>query len=502
MYKKMLITTAVALSLTACGGEDGGSSSGGTKPPASKKVTLNFFDLKEDNTASCLAYAVDSDDKITVSAASIKPNSSYSVVLHDATGKSIQVERSLTQKLTLSLDDIPEKGYLSLVKTNSSGIHHITSIEKALLPSSLNFYTERDLSSGFTCEKGTNPSIKEYSNAYIERPVSGDYYFGFNTYLQSLSAINDQYSQSGRDFSFVGYNNKSMVLAVRYARMNDEIKILNGFKFSSSSALGSTSNELKLDDSVSKANWLTTSLVDAKLTEAHLFIDGKKHKAPNAYLWQPDLAITSNSNIADAYAYSDQIGDDNYYLYLKGEQTTTPTAWQFQHVENPSTIQTELNTDQLNDQLVEFGDAQPPSINTCGSETGQCIQTHEAPNWQGAQRLYVRADLVGEGQSIRQVIYSSAQETVPVMAFHEDLFPQVDWNLTTAKAKLSYFQSDSQNAITAFLYQHQDLFKQVKGDNLLNDPYIDYLPLLAPVSTQLEQQDLLKRQSYTWSWAK
>lgn len=59
--------------------------------------------------------------------------------------------------------------------------------------------------------------------------------------------------------------------------------------------------------------------------------------------------------------------------------------------------------------------------------------------------------------------------------------------------------TDSALIQETFFYQHQNLFNRVIN-NELRKANVDNIPLLQNITDQQAQQDLLKRQPYTWVW--
>ncbi|MCG3733155.1 hypothetical protein [Vibrio cincinnatiensis] len=67
------------------------------------------------------------------------------------------------------------------------------------------------------------------------------------------------------------------------------------------------------------------------------------------------------------------------------------------------------------------------------------------------------------------------------------------------KSSISWIKTESSSIIDTFLYQYQNLYKRTISSELI-DPLVDNIPLLKNISAQLEHDDLLKRQPYTWVW--
>ncbi|HDI3182389.1 TPA: hypothetical protein PMB34_003435, partial [Vibrio cholerae] len=98
---------------------------------------------------------------------------------------------------------------------------------------------------------------------------------------------------------------------------------------------------------------------------------------------------------------------------------------------------------------------------------------------------------------IKQTIYSPYHNELPVMKFDS---PILDQELKEIKDfSVSWIKTPSSSITETFLYQYQDLYKRTLGSELI-DPSIDNIPLLKNISAQQDQQDLLKRQPYTWVW--
>ncbi|QAV03612.1 hypothetical protein FORC76_0115 [Vibrio cholerae] len=67
-------------------------------------------------------------------------------------------------------------------------------------------------------------------------------------------------------------------------------------------------------------------------------------------------------------------------------------------------------------------------------------------------------------------------------------------------ASTSFMQTTQSGVKDAFLYQNQDLFDMADGFTQNTNPRVDGIPLLKNIAAQQDQQDLLKRQPYTWVW--
>ncbi|HGF7228134.1 TPA: hypothetical protein AB5B86_003572, partial [Vibrio cholerae] len=97
---------------------------------------------------------------------------------------------------------------------------------------------------------------------------------------------------------------------------------------------------------------------------------------------------------------------------------------------------------------------------------------------------------------VRQVFYTLSKTEIPVMKFNKD-YIDGGFSSTALGASISLLHTKSRSVIDAFLYQHQDLSNITSADQLTN-AQVDYIPLLKNLTAQQDQQDLLKRQTYTW----
>lgn len=290
------------------------------------------------------------------------------------------------------------------------------------------------------------------------------------------------------------------MLAIQYTTNTEGTKLDQplGFKFTPFSTRGTQSAELRLERvDWNNSTWLQPN--DWTIDNAFLFINGKKllSSANYAYLWQP--LVENKTLINNEFSYAKNIGDENYYLYLEGEQIANgnPLYWGVKHVAQGITNGgASINAnEQLN--LNQLPPAEVPILDTCKADsTRQCllINTNNLPSHAGIQRAVLTANSISSPFSLKQVFYTTIQDELPILLFNRSgLDTGLDKN--TANSSISLLISDSKSVQEAFLYQHQTFEPE-----RLSDLNIDYLPLLKNIAAQQDQQDLLKRQPYTWVW--
>ncbi len=491
---KYLISSAIALTLFGCGGgESGGSSS--TPSPTVKYYNVSFFDL--DNVAkndqnSCQIFGYNDDKTRKVIAYRSAPENKYEVIIHYPDG-SVHTKYTHFSKTTLRLrqNEVPNGGYISFAEFNSDGISHITTFAKELLPSTVNIYAKSK--SPQSCLTGENPQLIT-TTGYID-PINWiESYRGFNFYNQSLDSLTTQYTSAVKSQTEINFSapNKPL-LAVSYKKDPDTGKILEliGFKFTRFTERGSAATPLELTGEVKNTNapWNTPN--DLTLDSANIFVDGRQFNAPYAYLWQP-LTTTQNGS----FSYSNEIADTNYYLNIKGKQLPNgnPIYWGVQHV----TQGTENNGASLtaSNILDNLPQAELPTLIDCQGGTQQCISINSADlSSNTIQRVWLEAKLRTDNDLI-QVLYTPLNDELPIMKFDRDLDEGIS---SFSNASISFMDTDSALIQETFLYQHQNLFNRVIN-NELRKANVDNIPLLQNITDQQAQQDLLKRQPYTWVW--
>ncbi|MCG3736743.1 hypothetical protein [Vibrio cincinnatiensis] len=506
--QKQIITSAIALTLFGCGGGESGNS--GNPAPPVKNYTINFLGTGLQATVgNCQVFGYGpkkengSRDKIIAYRTQPinTPTRQYEVFIHNADGSVRQHFRGSglnTNQLQFAQREIPNDGYLSFVIFENFGTN-VTTFAKSLLPDAFSVYTEGNITSCLT-PNSANPREFEVKGR-IQR-VSGEPLSGFNTAYQNLDDITKFYLLNNPDIEPITFLSQDRpLLAINYETDSESkaIKSLLGFKFTPFTQTGTSGNPIKLDLLVHRnAPW--ESPTDINVENAFLFVNGKKQlpSANYAYLWQP--FIQNGEVIHDKFSYTDSIGDNNYYLYLQGQQNVNghPYYWGIQHVAQGTTnAGASLSADQVLDPLPQ---AETPILEACTlNESRQCliVNTGELSANDGIQRTVLDAKLhASSSVSLRQVFYTPIQATLPILSFNK---PNLDQGLTenTATTSVSLLISNSVEVREAFLYQHQNL--QGGSENLF-DPKVDIIPLLKNIAAQQDQQDLLKRQPYTWVW--
>ncbi|NAW77596.1 hypothetical protein CAG60_01680 [Vibrio sp. V33_P6A3T137] len=511
--QKQIITSAIALTLFGCGGGESGNS--GNPTPPVKNYTIDFLgtDLQA-TTGNCQIFGYgpekENGERERVIAFKTQPSTSrYEVFIHNADGTVRQHFRGSdlnTQQLRFAQNKIPNDGYLSFAYFQSragTDSADITTFAKSVLPDSFSIETRVDRRAD-SClgPSSINPQEIEVTG-YIERlPGVSHLLSGFNAPYQNLADITAFYQQNNPDTNPIKFNSQRRpLLAINYETDIDgkAIKALMGFKFTPfSQPIGTSGEPLKLTPIVEKDNrWYPPQ--DFSIENAFLFVNGKQvlPSANYAYLWQP--LIENNTVIHNKFSYSESIGDNNYYLYLQGKQDANgnPLYWGMQHVAQGTTNRgASINAnEQLN--LNQLPPAEVPILDTCKADsTRQCllINTNNLPSHAGIQRAVLTANSISSPFSLKQVFYTTIQDELPILLFNRSgLDTGLDKN--TANSSISLLISDSKSVQEAFLYQHQTFEPE-----RLSDLNIDYLPLLKNIAAQQDQQDLLKRQPYTWVW--
>lgn len=508
--QKQIITSAIALTLFGCGGGESGNSGNPTPPPV-KNYTISFLGTDfQATTGNCQIFGYGPEkengarDKIIAYRTQpINTNTrQYEVFIHNADGSVRQHFRGSdlnTNQLQFAQREIPNDGYLSFVIFENFGTN-ITTFAKSLLPDAFSVYTEGNVNPCLT-PNSANPQTQKIEG-YIER-LSGvsNLLSGFNTPYQNLDDITEFHQKNNPDTNPIEFHSQQRpLLAINYETDTNgkEIKSLMGFKFTPFLQRGSQSSPIKLDSvNPHPGIWTVPNPSDWIVERAFLFVNGKKllTGANYAYLWQP-LMVDKNGS----FNYAQSIGDNNYYLYLQGQQNANghPYYWGIQHVAQGTTnAGTSLSADKV---LAPLPQAETPILEACTlNESRQCliVNTGELSANDGIQRTVLDAKLrASSSVSLRQVFYTPIQATLPILSFNK---PNLDQGLAenTATTSVSLLISNSVEVREAFLYQHQNL--QGGSENLF-DPKVDIIPLLKNIAAQQDQQDLLKRQPYTWVW--
>ncbi|GHY25065.1 hypothetical protein VCSRO22_1985 [Vibrio cholerae] len=499
---KPTISSVIALALLGCGG---GESGGGSQPAPLKYFTVDFLGTgtiqASDKNCQVFGYSPESSlgIKDTVVAYVTQPINTtsvqYEVFIHNANGGIVKHFTSIDLKvnrLRFTQSTIPEDGYLSFAYFQSSNrITDVTTFAKSVLPDSFAIHAEGNRNSCLT-PSGANPQIKTVSG-YIQRMSGTDLLSGFNTSHQNLDEITKNYAKDNPDNKAINFpSQQHPLLALNYETKNSRITSLKGFKFTPFSQRGVQGSPIVLDPvDWTNGEWTSPAPENFIIQNALLFVNGKKllSNANYAYLWQP-LSLDNGS-----FSYAASIGDENYYLYLKGRQVANgqPRYWGVQHVAQ-GTNNGVLNADNILDKFPE----QPEiKIETCShSENGQCItiDTGDLNAQQGIQRVLVSTKRQSNNdQSIRHVFYTPIKNSIPTLKFNRtNIDDKLNTNATTFVSLLS---TNVKAVQEAFLYQHQTLYSANAADLS-----VDAIPLLKNIAAQQDQQDLLKRQPYTWVW--
>lgn len=513
--QKQIITSAIALTLFGCGGGESGNS--GNPTPPIKNYTIDFLgtDLQA-TTGNCQIFGYgpekENGERERVIAFKTQPSTSrYEVFIHNADGTVRQHFRGSdlnTQQLRFAQNKIPNDGYLSFAYFQSragTDSADITTFAKSVLPDSFSIETRVDRRGDSCLGPNTiNPNPRDNLEGYIFPLLGGgisDFYLGFNTAYQNLENLTATYLREKDLPSKIVFSSQDRpLLAIQYTTNTEGTKLEQplGFKFTPFSTRGTQSAELRLERvDWNNSTWLQPN--DWTIENAFLFVNGKQvlPSANYAYLWQP--LIENNTVIHNKFSYSESIGDNNYYLYLQGKQDANgnPLYWGMQHVAQGTTNRgASINAnEQLN--LNQLPPAEVPILDTCKADsTRQCllINTNNLPSHAGIQRAVLTANSISSLLSLKQVFYTTIQDELPILLFNRSgLDAGLDKN--TANSSISLLISDSKSVQEAFLYQHQTFEPE-----RLSDLNIDYLPLLKNIAAQQDQQDLLKRQPYTWVW--
>ncbi|MFW2209192.1 hypothetical protein ACN5J0_15835 [Vibrio cholerae] len=502
--QKYLITSTIALTLFGCGG--GGSSN----PPAPlvKYFNIDFFDLSNvSDESNCQIFAYNNDQTRKVIAYRSTPADNYAIVIHDVNGQFVKsyTNQEITKaSFRFPQDEVPDNGYISFGEFSNSGTLHISTFEKSLLPESFAIYAKNKHANTAcltTSTNNSNPQEVEYT-AFIKPPTDDNFFF-FNLNHYNQSSFNPA-NKDGVSVIVKATRHKPLLLTA-YERSNttpDAIKNLFAFKFEQTRGLGSTNTigspniqeRKELDEITTKDNqWNPPANVT--LSSAQLFVDGRQYQAPYAYLWQP---LTTDSN-GGSYSYTEKIKTENYYLNLQGQQPelNQQPSWSFNIVaqadEDIASNLTPMNI------LDQYPNAEQPEITSCQQDSNaQCIQVVDTSSVNELiQRIFVYRSLENAPSIfVRQVFYTLSKTEIPVMKFNKD-YIDGGFSSTTLGASISLLHTKSRSVIDAFLYQHQDLSNITSADQLTN-AQVDYIPLLKNLTAQQDQQDLLKRQTYTW----
>ena len=509
--QKQIITSVIALTLFGCGGGESGNS--GNPAPPVKNYTIDFLGTGLQATVdNCQVFGYGpekengSRDKIIAYRTQPinTPTRQYEVFIHNADGSIRQHFRGSdlnTNQLRFAQHEIPNDGYLSFAIFENFGTN-VTTFAKSLLPDAFSVYTEGNITSCLT-PNSANPQEIEVAG-YIAPAKAGvlHEYSGFNTVYQNLKGdLADNYEQDKPSQDEIKFATQQRpLLAITYETDKDGSVLLppRGFKFTPFNQRGTIGNAIRLDmpnNQVDSFDNHATLSSDVLIENAVLFVNGKKllSGANYAYLWQP--LIKNNTVINNKFSYAERIGDDNYYLYLQGKQDANgnPLYWGVQHVTQGTVNGTSLNAQ---DVLYPLPDPNKPTLIDCTiGISGQClaVDTGDLAAVEGTQRVSLSATLaIDSTRSIKQVFYTPIQSTLPILKFNNT---EIDGGLKQNTASISFMISESPEVRETFLYQHQNLAGEERSNLKL-----DTIPLLKNISAQQDQQDLLKRQPYTWVW--
>ncbi|WP_243032863.1 hypothetical protein [Vibrio cincinnatiensis] len=513
---KYLISSAIALTLFGCGGgESGGSSS--TPSPTVKYYNVSFFDLDnvaENDQNSCQIFGYNDDKTRKVIAYRSVPENNYKIVIHDKNGNFVRRYTNQTETNGLGStfrfkqSDVPADGYISFSYSEGRD-HFISTFSKSLILETFSIYANNknnNINCLVTSTNHLNPQEKEYS-AFIESPDLTD-----NNFFYSINKLNQDFlgfsncsdnpsSCRGEKVTAISPANKPVMLTA-YKREISEVKNLFAFEFaqtnnlSATNTIGNSSQKIKLHNIENLDNsW--NPPIDVDISLAQLFVDGRKFNASNAYLWQP---LTTDVN--STYSYSELIEPSNYYLNLQGKESTIsePHYWAFRHVaQGTNEIASHLSAEGV---LNSLPSPQYPNLDDCYVHSGlQCIQISSTPQIDDTiLRVSIDAELTvttGLPQFIKQTFYTPYHMELPVMKFDDITLDQQIKAIE--KSSISWIKTESSSIIDTFLYQYQNLYNRTISSELI-DPLVDNIPLLKNISAQLEHDDLLKRQPYTWVW--
>lgn len=280
-----MITTVIALALLGCGGGESGSGGGAA---VVKNYTINFLGLKNQiNEIDCQTFGYSEDQETKVIAFESRPDSGYEIIIHNSNGSVHKKHNTFaTTSFTFNQNEVPPGGYVSFAEFSRSGINHVTTFAKALLPDTFSIYANG--SSTQACLRGAN-TAETQAEGYINLLDFTQSYRGFNFANQPLENLTTQYIKDPRSNAKINITTQQKpLLAVLYAANEDEeINELQGFKFTPFNQIGSRDTPLELTPvTISDAPW--TKPNDLNLDSAHLFVDGQQFNAPYAYLW-PDF---------------------------------------------------------------------------------------------------------------------------------------------------------------------------------------------------------------------
>lgn len=520
--QKQIITSAIAFTLFGCGGGESGNSGNPTPPPV-KNYTISFLGTQtvtatKATTDNCQLFEdiPERDEKIIAyrTQPTDLPRVQYEVFIHYADGSLRKHYRGSdlnTTQLQFAQNEIPNDGYLSFAIFEPLRPEaNVTTFSKSVLPDSFAVYTEGNIA---TCLTGTNPQVKSVGG-FIDPIISppSPFYSGFNTVYQTLDNLTQQYKQNVTGTTEINFDSQVRpLLAMQYKTDSEGSKLKRpiGFKFTAFDNRGKRGAELKLDPvELQGSHWSIDSHLN--IENAFLFVNGQQilSSANYAYLWQPLIINHETINSTFSYALSGsapnsevkKIGDDNYYLYLEGQEDPNgnPLYWGLQHVAQGTTNQgTSLRADKVLDPLPM---ANTPTLGSCLTHsTHQCLTINKGnllPN-DGIQRIFLSADSISDDEgSLRQVFYTPIKATVPMLKFDRSY---TDNGLAQKTTSVSFVVSQSPEVREAFLYQHQELDpRKIKS----SDVSIDAIPLLKNIAAQQDFQDKLKRHPYTWVWLK
>lgn len=485
-----------------CGGGESGSS-----PAPVKYFTVNFFDLdtvatNTNTQTNCQIFGYSADETQKVIAFSSQPDSNYKIIVHDADGSVKEFYENLSStSLKFNQNDIPDDGYISFAEFNRYGTQHVTTFEKSNLPTSMNIYANNGKINNICLTSSTTNPISTKLTGYIA-PITDDpthSYIGFNTAYQKLNDLTTQYKKNHTSHLPIEfYSQQRPILAMMYEtdQNGSELQQPIGFKFTQySTTIGSPSNPVILEKLIDRdSSWNIPNFLD--LNSAMLFIYGKQatFNAPYAYLWQP---LTTQQD--GKFSYSADISDENYYLNIQGKQNiiNNQNIWGVKHVAQGTINQgASLAMDNV---LTDFPAPEQPQLVNCSfNSSKQCVllfTTASLSNFN--QRTFISYSTENSQQTIRQVIYSSHQAEIPIMMFNRS----TDGKMAQLKTSfVSLLQTQSSEIIDSFYYQHQDLYDLATDSGKIDDPTVDFIPLLKNIAAQQDQQDVLKRQPYTWVW--
>ncbi|ANS84235.1 hypothetical protein VSVS12_00418 [Vibrio scophthalmi] len=478
---KLATLLAVPAILVGCGGSE-------SSPYVAPKYTIDFVALAIKNAnqiGNCEIYGQDSDQsasKYIVASRAIGQN--ITLYIHSKTGENIASYSGTdwtNGSFTFEQSEVPTDGYISLVATNTAGVHtgyDVLTIEKSLIPSRFTINAKGETSSGACITKSSRALPTTYTGFINDDGDPDNGLFAFNTTVENIT------SNSQNNIDYRSYTGQE-VLAARFCRTGSsacEVGQLLKYSFVQAGSGSHIDNAIELTDVQDKdTTWQPNN--DAVLTSAELNV---YRSGTGALKWQ---ALSTNTQ--GTYSYSSTIGN-NYYLAIEG----THKQWDFSYSTNVSDAASGINeSNVLTDLAMPNPNLTAKTLSSCStSDHGSCVNGYtgsvaDSMNFQ--RTLIAAANLT---HSVSQAIYAPSKELQPLMTFNNGI--DSIWGNTLNKVEISLFTNGSNPSLdSAFLSGFFNAYKVVDND-YSNESYTDTISVIETQNVRQDNENALAYNEY------